>query len=298
MAGVDVAPQSLVRPWLRRNHEPGVDVGIPRRYHLGGLNAFQLLSPTALGGPADYFGDDNYWETVCSIGLVPLVLAVVAALRHPDRRLVRGWLVLAAASVVFACGESVGLYSLCFATVPGVGLIRVPARSLFLANLAGAVLAGLGLETLRIRMADLVAWRRLARRFGVVALIVIGLSVRRSIAAGWPAVRPSSVQDEPSRRRSPTVAPGVRTDGPRRVARARRRALLVRDGRHCPSCSSSDAVRSASGAAAPSSGLFGLVALGELGWYGCALIVVAPAERFVGPDPISAALVRLGAETD
>ena len=45
---------------------------IPRRYHLHALNAFQLLSPDALGGPADYFGDDNYWETVFAIGLVPL----------------------------------------------------------------------------------------------------------------------------------------------------------------------------------------------------------------------------------
>ncbi len=229
MTGVDVAPQSFVRPWLRRNHDPGVDVGIPHHYHLGGLNVIQLLSPTALGGPADYFGDDNYWETVCSIGLMPLALAVVAGLRHLDRRLVRGWLVLAAASVVFACGRSGGLYSLCFATVPGVGLIRVPARSLFLANLAGAVLAGLGLEALRIRMADLVAWRRLARRFGMVALIVIGLlfALDRGRMAGrvLPQHRPTIA---PRARR---CAPGVRTDGPRGVARARRRAFLVRDGR-------------------------------------------------------------------
>ena len=86
------------------------DVGIPQRYHLDGLNAFQLLSPTALGGPADYFGDDNYWETVCSIGLVPLALAMVAALRHPDRRLVRGWLVLVGLAFWFACGRHLVLY--------------------------------------------------------------------------------------------------------------------------------------------------------------------------------------------
>ncbi len=67
---------------------------------------------------------------------------------------------LAALAVVFACGRPLGLYSLCYAVVPGFELMRVPARSLFLANLAGAVLAGLGMQTLQGRMAGLVAWRR------------------------------------------------------------------------------------------------------------------------------------------
>ena len=162
MAGVDVVPQAMVRPWLRRNHDPHVDV-MPRRYHLGGLNAFQLVSPTALGGPADYFGDDNYWESVLSIGLVPLALATIGALRHPGRRAVRGWLGLTLLALAFACGRPLGLYPLCHAVVPGFSMIRVPARSLFLANLAGAVLAGLGMETLRGRLAGLDVWRRLAR---------------------------------------------------------------------------------------------------------------------------------------
>ena len=161
MIAVDAVPQWSVRPWLRRNHDPGLEVGIPRRYHLGGLNAFQLLSPTALGGPSDYFGDDNYWETVFSIGLVPLVLAAVAVARHPDRRLIRGWLLLAGLAIAFACGRSLGLYPLMYSFVPGMKWFRVPARSLFLANLAGAVLAGLGVETLRRWMTDL---ERLATR--------------------------------------------------------------------------------------------------------------------------------------
>ena len=99
---------ALAAPRSRRSRS---ESSIPRRYHLVALNAFQLLSPTALGGPSDYFGDDNYWETVLSIGLVPLVLAVVGALRHPDRRLVRGWLVLAGLAIWFACGRHLVLYS-------------------------------------------------------------------------------------------------------------------------------------------------------------------------------------------
>lgn len=175
MAAVDVAPQMSVRPWLRRNHDPGLEVGVPRRYHVGGLNIFQLLSPTALGGPADYFGDDNYWETIFSIGLAGLSLTVIAAARHPDRQLVRGWIMLAGLTIAFACGRSLGLYPLILSAVPGMAWFRVPARSLFLANLAAAVLAGLGIETLQVRMADSSSWRRLARRFAVASVILVSL---------------------------------------------------------------------------------------------------------------------------
>jgi hypothetical protein len=44
--------------------------------------------------------------------------------------------------------------------------------------------------------------------------------------------------------------------------------------------------------------VLGLAAMAELGWYGFALIRVTPAARFVGEDPVSAALVGLGTEPD
>ena len=96
---------------------------IPGRYHLEALNGLQLLSPTALGGPADYFGRDNYWETLLSIGLVPLLLATLAALRHPDRKLVRAWLVLLGLAVWFACGRHLLLYTAAYYVVPGYELV-------------------------------------------------------------------------------------------------------------------------------------------------------------------------------
>ena len=53
------------------NPDAPIGLDVPRRYHLWVLNVWQLLSPTALGSPHDYFGDDNYWETLLSIGLAP-----------------------------------------------------------------------------------------------------------------------------------------------------------------------------------------------------------------------------------
>ena len=43
---------------------------------------------------------------------------------------------LAGLAVWFACGRHLGLYTLIYSLVPGMGWFRVPARSLFLANLA------------------------------------------------------------------------------------------------------------------------------------------------------------------
>jgi hypothetical protein len=265
MVAVDLAPQWALRPWLRRNHDPGLAVGIPQHYHLGGLNAFQMLSPIALGGPSDYFGDDNYWETVFSIGLAPLVLALIAAARYPDRPLVRGWLVLAGLATWFACGRRLGLYAVVNSLVPGMSWFRVPARSLFLANLAGAVLAGLGVAALRNRSEEPRAWRRPALRLACALSLVIGLLFL--IQLGLARQRPA-------------------------LAAAR----VLQDGRFWLTLSGLAALLLL-GCFAPwrrnpclAGGLLGLLGMIELGWYGYALLQVAPARQFLGPDRIAGAL--------
>src|SRR5262249_25565563 len=114
------------------------------RYHLHAVNLVQLLGPDALGGPADYFGAADYWETVLSIGIVPLVLAAIALARHPDRPLVHGWSTLTLLAMLFAAGHRLLLFPVLFELVPGMNRFRVPSRSLFLASLGAAVLSGLG----------------------------------------------------------------------------------------------------------------------------------------------------------
>src|SRR5207245_4940202 len=72
---------------------------------------------------------------------------------------------------------------------PGMGWFRVPARSLFLANLGGAVLAGLGIETLRAALREPRARRRLAVRMvgALVVVVVILFSIPLGPATGHPS---------------------------------------------------------------------------------------------------------------
>ncbi len=127
-------------------------------YHLWPSNLMQLVSPRALGEPASYDGRGNSWETMLSVGWVPLVLIVLGVFVFPDRRAVWGWFVLMGMSLWFAGGRSLGLASL-VAGIPGMEAARVPARSLFLTATAAAVLAGMGLQMI----ASVVDRRRVIR---------------------------------------------------------------------------------------------------------------------------------------
>ncbi|HEV3162958.1 MAG TPA: hypothetical protein VGZ22_02875 [Isosphaeraceae bacterium] len=291
LAAVELVPDMKAREWMPLN---GLSLNNASHYHPNALNLVQLLDPFALGGPAEHFGHDNYWETVCSIGLVPLVLAVIAVARSPRRRLARGWALLVLLAIAFAAGRRLGLFAVLFEVVPGMNQFRVPARSLFLASLGAAVLAGLGLEVIGLACARAVTdWPACARRFRrVVTILLLGLGIGQVIA--WRV--------EASRAHRPDPA-----------------QLLVRGLHHA---GLSERSRFALGAArivqepvfwvalaGTTMGLFwlarrpgegrrvsvalGVLALVELGSYGHALIKTAPAGQFLGIDPVSESLARV-----
>ena len=259
LTAVELAPQWAIRPWLLGGHESGRGAELPVRYHLQIVNAFQLLSPTALGGPSDYFGSHNYWETVFSIGFVPLVLAVFAIARHANRRVVHGWLVLVVFAVWFACGRQLGLFTLFQSFMPGMSGFRVPARSLFLANLAAAVLVGLGAETIQTELTDPKDWRKLLLRLiGVMTIMLLGWSM---IERG-----PESVEQS----RTTRAITRVLHDGCFWFA-ASGMASLVLLGCSSPQRRNQRLAGS----------LLGLLALVELGWSGSSLLRFAPVESFL-----------------
>ncbi len=284
LAGVEIVPDAMAQGWGLRSAR--LTLRMASRYHPFPVNALQLLGPRALGGPADYFGHDNYWEAVLSVGLVPLLLAVVgvAWARDRDRRAVRGWATLAAAAVVFASGRKLGLFAAMFTVVPGMDRFRVPSRALFLATLGAAILAGYGVEAPRARSADRAAWARLARRWAAVA-IALGLAVaagrgladRRDVAA--------SVLDRPATARVPEsdrwLLGLARLSGDPTF-------WLALTG---PTLALGWGWLRPTGRRAVAATLGGL-ALIELGLYGHASIATAPAARFLGPNAIDEALAR------
>jgi hypothetical protein len=207
---VELAPELAAQRWtLRRGAIP---LHAITRYTVHTVNLFQLVSPFALGGPHDYFGHDNYWETLFSIGLVPLVLASLGAARHPDRGVRRGLLALVIVTVVFAVGRRLGLFGLAYRLLPGMDRFRVPARSLFLASLGAAVLAGLGVNVLvRGGLADhdWPAVRRRLRRWlvGLAAVLAVGGLVR--LAGLVPDVPPAERSDFATVEKETSVAASV-----------------------------------------------------------------------------------------
>ena len=175
LAAIELIPARELLPWVQKSIQAEAASIAPRNYQLHLVNSLQLLSPKALGGPADYFGDDNFWESVLSFGVISLVVMSAAAVSCRNRPGVRGWVILVLFSVWFAAGRQLGLYTLLCRTVPALSWFRVPARSLFLASLGVAMLAGFGLETLRGRLNELARWRRFAWRLAKIAGVVVGL---------------------------------------------------------------------------------------------------------------------------
>jgi hypothetical protein len=270
LIGIELIPDAMAQPWCLRGAR--LPLRLAGRYHVYPINALQLLSPGALGGPADYFGHENYWETVISIGLIPLVLGIVAVAWSTDRRGVRGWLILVAASLVFASGRKLGLFALLYETVPGMDRFRVPARSLFLASLGASMLAGMGVEALRARWQESRSWARLARRFSVCALVLVLM-----ICAG-SVIRDSSPDRSTEFDRLRQGCTRLSSD-PIFLGASAGTALLLAFGWWRPESRK---------AVAAALGLLGLV---ELGIHGHGVIRTTPVDRFLGHDPISEVLL-------
>jgi hypothetical protein len=199
LVAVELIPDALAHRWTLQGPRPSIrEAG---RYHVSLLNLVQLLSPRALGGPSDYFGHENYWETVLAIGWAPLVLIAAALTQVRKSHAVRGWAALTAAAVVVAAGWRLGLFALLFVTVPGMAFFRVPARSLFLACLGASMLAGSGVEAMARGAGDWAAW---ARRFRGRALAIGAALAILAIVATWArerepwfSIHPSAIPNRP-----------------------------------------------------------------------------------------------------
>ncbi|RUL82211.1 glycosyltransferase family protein [Tautonia sociabilis] len=275
LAAVDWVPALAARPWVA-GPLGGEGGGGSGPYHLHGSNAWQLLSPRALGGPSDYLGRGNWWESLCSIGWAPLVLLAVGVAGFPERRAVLGWCALLGGSLVHAAGEGLGLAAI-VGGLPGFEGVRVPARSLFLAATAAAVLAGMGVEVVS-RTIDRPRAVRRARRYGAtVALIALAVA----LAAALPIERGS--HDD-----------SIRSLAIRSAMACRR---IAGDGLTVSSALATGialvwaAIRPAEGREAAWF-LVG-VAIVELAATAAMAVPLCPPERFLSPDAVSRAIARV-----
>jgi hypothetical protein len=305
MAAFELVPEYKVLPWVQKGPQAEAGAFIPRNYQVNLVSGFQLLAPGALGGPADYFGVDNYWESVLSVGLTPLILLGVAVVASRQRRRTRGWVVLVALSVWFATGRQLSLFGLLNWLLPGMSWFRVPARSLFLASLGAAMLAAHGYEALEDRLTDPKRWRRFAARLGRIAVMLIGFLLVMKNLGGVNSV--ASRTDDPVTPDHLVVASaGVNSMSSMFLAPSKN---LWRAGRAAerilhdsPFWITVAAMGSAIGLGslgkcwkAREGGvkLIGLLCLCELAWHGFALIQVAPAAKFLNSDPICEAILLM-----
>jgi hypothetical protein len=281
LAAIELVPDFQVLPWSSRATAVEAVSTLPRNYVLQLWGGLQLFSPWALGGPADFFGPDNYWETVFSFGLVSLVLIAVGTSaivrgRPPGGRpapAALGWVVLAVASAWFAAGPSLGLFSLFHNVVPGMGWFRVPGRSLFLTALAAAMLAGFGLQALARRLEEPALWRRFAVRLATIGGLIVGLLLL------------AVVQDAGTSRNAARLARAaeqILRDPVFTLTLAGLAASITWGCVHHRRWRMPDAIW-----------FIGLLALSELAIQGHALLRVTPASELLASDPISEAILKL-----
>jgi len=134
---------------------------IPYAYLNDGMWAHSILgmlisSLPANGGPGEYINP--------YMGVFPLLLAIIGVWKRWANPWVRYCAGLAAAAFLFALGNMSFLHGLLYAFTPLLWMAREPARAVFLADFAIALLAGFGAEAL-FSGANAAGWEPLNRIF-------------------------------------------------------------------------------------------------------------------------------------
>lgn len=123
------------------------------RFTLRWGDLINFLAPYWHGNPArgDYWGTGNLWESCVYVGIIPLVLALMVIARRIQRRSVLFFGSMAVVSLWLALGKFGGLFWIAFYLVPGLASFHDPARFTFITTFAVALLAALGLRSMRDR---------------------------------------------------------------------------------------------------------------------------------------------------
>lgn len=135
-------------------------------------------------------------ELMGYVGLLTLVLAGIGSCRARRNPIARYWLIAGSLGTVLALGAQTPIYRLWHA-LPIFGMVRVPARHLLEVDLALSILAGLGLglvlEHYNTRRRQLIARATAISGIAFIALVILLMSARETMALKWQAYAPAGV---------------------------------------------------------------------------------------------------------
>ena len=272
MIAIEVLPVLLARGYSVKAFRPTASDAA--KYHVSLENLWQIVCPFALGRPRDYRGSGSYWETLLAFGWTPVLLALGGVRRAVLVPSVRPWVALCVVGSLFGFGRFFGVFDLVYAVVPGMGLFRVPSRSLFLVALGVAMLAGHGVEGLAC---GTILPNR-GRKAVILGALALPIAIVFVIARGeFPVPLPvsSGVELGSFGHRGPFL---TIVGDPRFVAAFWGSVLVGVGLARWPA----HRVRFVA--------ILGGLALVEMSAYGFALIRVADPSRFLGPDPVGRAI--------
>ncbi len=145
-----------------------------------------LFVPNLFGNPSagNYWGYGNFWEDAVYIGLLPILIALGAMTRgllgiskkgSSQTNINYGKLVVFLSGIVFvsfllALGENSFLFPFLYRNVPTFKFFQAPTRLSLWAEIALALLAGIGVEQLSAPEGKRLYWTRLAAA-GCIAII-------------------------------------------------------------------------------------------------------------------------------
>jgi len=156
-----------------------------------------LFVPNLFGNPAtgNYWGYGNFWEDAVYIGLLPVLIALGTAVRviirknkaqslqttTGNRDLVLFLSGIVLVSFMLALGDNTFLFKFLYRNVPTFELFQAPTRFSLWAEIALAMLAGIGVDQLTRPTGKRQYWIRLAAA-GCVAVIGGSLLSRRLLS--------------------------------------------------------------------------------------------------------------------
>lgn len=172
LAAAQLLPTSELLQFTLRSQDRGL--ALLTENSLPPLMWLNLILPSAFGNNVIGFkGGDPFQEVFIYVGLIPLFLALagLTGRRQPYRLF---FVLLLFGAVLLALGRHTPLYAYVIQYLPGFDIFRIPARWLMGVNLALAVLAAFGLDSL----SQSVLSRRLLGGFWLAALLLaLGLSL-------------------------------------------------------------------------------------------------------------------------